>query len=215
MSEPLRVAVDAGFDGGAAAWVLDLPGCVATARTEADALAGVPERVRAYRAWTGDPGAEPGEIEVVERVETKRLDDGYEVNATFAGDRDPIDAAAVVATQRRVAAFHARVVDAFETNSGDEAILAHVIRAGIWLSTRTEPDQSGITFPADDVPLGERVPEALPFMDRYVGRMADGDGVRRRVDGKGEEWTVRKVLRRLIYHAIDHAEQFERGEVRA
>ena len=209
------MAVDAGFDGGAAVWVLDLPGCVATAPTESEALAVVPERIRAYRAWTGQAGLAPVEIEVVERIETKRLDDGYEVNATFAYDREPIDAEAVRAGQLRIAAAHDRLLNAFAGNSGDEAILTHVIRAAIWLATRTEQDQSTISFPSDAVPVDERVREAFRFVDRYVGRMADGDGVRSRVDGKGEEWTVRKVLRRLIYHAIDHAEQFERGEVRA
>lgn len=214
MSDILRVAVDAGFDGGAAAWVLDLPGCVATASTESTALAAVPERIRAYRAWTGDKGPEPDETEVVERVETQRLDDGYEVNATFSGDREPIDADGVRVAQLRIAAAHDRLLDAFAANSGDEAILAHVVRAAIWLSTRTEPDQAAIPFPPEAAPL-ERARLALPFVERYVGRMAEGDGVRRRIDGKGEEWTARKVVRRLIYHAIDHAEQFQRGEVRA
>lgn len=208
------VAVDAGFDGGAAAWVVDLPGCVATAKTESDALAAIPERVRAYRTWTGESGAEGARVEVVERVETKRLEDGYEVNATFQADREPMDAVSLRAAARRVAAAHDRLLKAFTVNSGDEAILAHTIRAAIWLSTRTEPDQSAIAFPPDGAPR-ERVREAIPFVDRYVARMAEGDGVRRRIDGKGEEWTVRKVIRRLIYHAIDHAEQFERGEVRA
>ena len=214
MTAALPVAVDAGFDGGAAAWVLDLPGCVATARTEAEALAAVPDRIRAYRGWTGEAVPQEANPEVVERVETTRLEDGYEVNATFEADREPMDAEAVLAAGRRVAAAHDRLLKAFTANSGDEAILAHAIRAAIWLSTRTEPDQSAIAFPPD-VPPRERVREAIPFVDRYVARMADGDGVRSRVDGKGEEWTVRKVIRRLIYHAIDHAEQFERGEVRA
>lgn len=93
-------------------------------------------------------------------------------------------------------------------------MLRHVLRAGIWLSTRTEPDQDAIRFPAEDVVIAERVRDGLPFIDWYVARMAEGDGVRQRTDGRGEEWTVRKVLRRLTYHAIDHAEQLERGETR-
>jgi hypothetical protein len=38
-----RVGLDVGFDGGAAAWVLDMSGCVATASTESDALETVGE----------------------------------------------------------------------------------------------------------------------------------------------------------------------------
>ena len=197
-------------------------GCVATASTESDALAAVPDRIRAYRAWANEPGEETAS-EVVERGETLVLDDGYEVNATFEADRVPISATEIMAAQRRVGHAHGRLIEAAHAMPGsslrgagtdDEEMLRHVMRASIWLSTRTEPDQKAISFPPEEVVIAERVRDAFPFIDWYVARMADGDGVRRRIDGRGEEWTVRKVLRRLIYHAIDHAEQLERGEVR-
>ena len=50
------VGMDAGFDGGAAAWVLEHLGCVATARSEDAALAAVPDRIRSYRSWAGEVG---------------------------------------------------------------------------------------------------------------------------------------------------------------
>lgn len=217
-----RVGLDVGFDGGAAAWVLDMSGCAATASSEVDALGAVPDRVRAFRAWANEPGEETA-FEVVERVDTLVLDDGYEVNATFEADRAPISTAGIMAAQRRVGRAHGRLIEAAHAMPGsslrgagtdDEEMLRHVMRAGIWLSTRTEPDQKAIGFPPEDVVIAERVRDAFPFIDWYVARMADGDGVRQRTDGRGENWTVRKVLRRLIYHAIDHAEQLERGEVR-
>ena len=218
----IPVGVDAGFDGGAAAWVLDLTGCVATAGNESAALAGLPERVRRYREWAGDAAPSDGFV-VVERVETLVLDDGYEVNATFEADRIPLDADGIRAGQRLVEAAHRRFVEVARAMPGgalrgegarDEAMIRHVVRAGIWLASRTEPDPRGIAFPREDAPIQRRVDEGFAFVGRYVGRMLDGDGVRRRVDSKGEEWTVRKVLRRLVYHAIDHAEQLERGEMR-
>ena len=221
------VGMDAGFDGGAAAWVLEHLGCVATARSEDAALAAVPDRIRSYRSWAGEVG-EAGEgdaVEVVERIETRVLDDGYEVNATFEADRIPITPDEIVAAQRRLGTAHARLLDAAWALPGsslrgegtrDEEMLRHVTRAGIWLSTRTEPDQRAISFPPEDAVIALRVRDGLGFVHWYVGRLADGDGdgVRQRFDSKGEEWTVRKVLRRLIYHAIDHAEQLERGEIR-
>ena len=217
-----RVGLDVGFDGGAAAWVLEWSGCVATASSEAAALDALPERIRAFRAWAHELG-EGTAFEVAERVETRVLDDGYEVNATFDADRAAIPPAEVMATQRRLGRAHRRLIDAAyampgsslrDAGSDDEEMLRHVVRAGIWLATRTEPDQKAISFPSEDVSIGERVRDGFPFIDWYVARMADGDGVRERTDGRGEEWTVRKVLRRLIYHAIDHPEQLERGEVR-
>jgi hypothetical protein len=218
----MAVGLDAGFDGGAAAWVLDLVGCAATARSEEAALGAVPGRIRSHATWSGE-NAETTVFEVVERVETRVLQDGYEVNATFAADHEPMTPDAIVVAQRRLATAHQRLIDAAYAMPGsslrgegtsDEEMLRHVIRAAIWLSTRTEPDQRAISFPAEDAEMALRVRDGLGFVDWYVGRLGDGDGIRHRVDSKGEEWTVRKVLRRLIYHAIDHAEQLERGEVR-
>jgi hypothetical protein len=218
----MAVGIDAGFDGGAAAWVLDLVGCAATARSEEAALAAVPQRIQSHGLWSGE-AAETAEFEVVERVETRVLEDGYEVNATFAADRRPMVPDAIGLAQRRLAAAHQRLLDAAYAMPGsslrgegksDEEMLRHVTRAAIWLSTRTEPDQRAISFPPEDVMIALRVRDGLGFVDWYVGRLGDGDGIRHRVDSKGEEWTVRKILRRLIYHAVDHAEQLERGEVR-
>lgn len=218
----IRVGVDAGFDGGAAAWVLDLTGCVATDRSERAALADLPDRVGRYREWAGQPGPSDG-FEVIERVETRFLDDGYEVNATFEADRVPIAAEGIRADQRLIAAAQRRFLDAAHATPGgvlrgegsrDEPMIRHVVRAGVWLASRTEIDPRTIAFPSEDVPVRRRVDEGFAFIDRYIGRMLDGDGVRQRFDSKGEEWTVRKVLRRLVYHALDHAEQLERGEMR-
>jgi hypothetical protein len=218
----MAVGVDAGFDGGAAAWMLDVVGCVATARSEEAAIDAVPQRIRSFAGWAGEP-VETTDFEIVERVETRVLDDGYEVNATFEADREALASDAIVAAQRRLAAAHARLIDAAYAMPGsslrgegtsDEEMLRHVIRAAVWISTRTEQDQRAISFPSEDPMIALRVRDGLGFVDWYVGRLGDGDGIRQRVDSKGEEWTVRKVLRRLIYHAIDHAEQLERGEVR-
>lgn len=223
MSNPLAVGLDVGFDGGAAAWVLDLSGCVATARSEGSALGALPERIGAFRVWAGEAG-EGTEFEVVERVDTRVLDDGYEVNATFEADLSPFAASEVMGARRRIGKAHQRLMDAAFAMPGsslrgaghdDEEMLRHVVRAGIWLSTRAEPAQKEVRFPPEEVSIGERVRDGFAFIDWYVARLADGDGVRRRTDSRGEEWTVRKILRRLIYHAIDHAEQLERGEVRA
>jgi hypothetical protein len=218
----IAVGMDAGFDGGAAAWVLDLTGCVATAGDESAALADLPHRVRRYRHWAGEVGPLEG-FEVVERIETRVLDDGYEINATFEADRAAIDPDGLRAGQRLVDAAHRRFLRAARATPGgalrgegsrDEPMIRHVVRAGIWIASRTEPNPRGIAFPPEETPIHQRVDDGFAFIDQYVERMLDGDGVRERVDSKGEEWTVRKVLRRLVYHALDHAEQLERGEMR-
>jgi hypothetical protein len=220
----VRIGLDAGFDRRAAAWVLDLPGCVAVEDDERSALEAVDRRIETFTAWLGSRGetvaapADEGE-QVVERVESYLRQDGYEVNATFAADREPLTPDDVRIGLRWLGWAHGRFVDAtfpfaevaLESEGRSfEDLVSHVLTAGSWLATRTEADQRAIAFPPAGAPLGERLENGFPFVDSYVARLAGGDGVRRRVDSKGEEWTARKVLRRLIYHALDHAEELER-----
>jgi hypothetical protein len=218
----VRIGLDAGFDRRAAAWVLDLPGCVAVEDGEDGALAAVDGRIAAFSAWlrsNGEEIVEPGGEQAVERVESYLLEDGYEVNATFAADREPLTPEAARIGLRWLGWAHRRFVDAafpfdgaFVVGPGRsfDEVVGHLLTAGAWLATRTEPDQKAISFPSKDVVLEERLRDAFPFIDWYVARLAEGDGVRQRLDSKGEEWTARKVLRRLIYHALDHAEELER-----
>jgi hypothetical protein len=218
----MRIGLDAGFDRRAAAWVLDLPGCVAVEDDEDAALAAVDRRIETFSAWlrsNGEEIVEPGEEQAVERFESYLLEDGYEVNATFAADREPLTPEAARIGHRWLRWAHGRFLDAAvpfadvtlvgEGRSFDE-VVSHVFTAGAWLATRTETDQRAIPFPAADAPLDERLRDGFPFIDWYVARLAEGDGVRQRTDSKGEEWTARKVIRRLIYHALDHAEELER-----
>lgn len=220
----MRIGLDAGFDRRAAAWVLDLPGCVAVEDDERSALAAVDRRIETFTAWLRSRGetvaeaVDDGEPEV-ERLETSLLPDGYEVNATFTADREPLTPDEVRIGLRRLGWAHGRFVDvafpfaevALEgAGRSFEEVVSHVISAGAWLATRTEPDQRAIAFPPAEAPIGERLRNGFPFIDWYVARVADDDGVRRWVDSKGEEWTARKVVRRLIYHALDHAEELER-----
>lgn len=226
----IRAGVDRGFDRGAAAWTLELPGCVATADNEATAVERLPARVEAFLAWLAESGegvsvAPEPVVTVVERFDSYLLDDGYEINATFADDRRAVTSPEAETVLRWLDRAHERLERAIATTAGTEPLagegrsrdelIGHVVRAERWLATRVEPDQAGIAFPPEDVPLDRQLSANRAFVRDHVRRAADGDGVHARIDSKGEEWTTRKVLRRLVYHVLDHAEELERRGGRA
>ena len=220
----IQAGIDRGFDRGAAAWALELHGCVATGASEADAIDRLPGRVDGFLAWLAASGEavdmQVGKaIEVVERIDSYLLDDGYEVNATFHTDRRRVSAGEAEAALRWLQLAHERLSRAIAAAgtaplSGEgrtrEDLLAHVVRAERWLATRVEPDQGGIAFPRENVPMESQLAANAAFVRDHVLRAAAGDGIHARADSKGEEWTTRKILRRLIYHVLDHAEELER-----
>jgi hypothetical protein len=219
----IRTGVDLGFDGGAAAWALGLHGCVATAGSEAAAIEALPDRVDGFVAWLAGSGeaVEPprGSVHVVERFESYRLDDGYEVNALFAADQQPVTRDDVEAALRWLDLAHERLATVVMATgsrplSGEGRtrveLLGHVVRAERWLATRVEPDQADIAFPPDEGPVDDQLRANRSFVRTHLLRASDGDGVRERTDSKGEGWTTRKILRRLVYHVLDHAEELER-----
>lgn len=224
----IHAGIDRGFDGGAAAWALDLHGCVATGASEADAVHRLPDRVEAFLAWlvaSGEAAETPAaaQVQVVERFDSHLLDDGYEVNATFDADRQRVRAGEADLALRWLELAHERLTKAIAVAgtgplSGEgrtrEELLGHVVRAERWLATRVEPDQAGIVFPRDDLPLEHQLKANQAFVRDRVLRASGGDGINARFDSKGEAWTTRKILRRLVYHALDHAEELERRAAR-
>jgi hypothetical protein len=219
----IHAGIDRGFDRGAAAWALDLHGCVSTGASEADAIDRLPDRVDAFVAWlaaSGERAEPPGaDVQVVERCDSYLLEDGYEVNATFEADRRRVSEREAEVALRWLELAHQRLTRAIaaagtgplsgEGRTRDE-MLGHIARAERWLATRVEPDQAAIAFPREDLPIERQLDANQAFVRDHVLRAAGGDGIQSRVDSKGEGWTARKILRRLVYHVLDHAEELER-----
>ncbi len=89
------VYLEVGADGRCLAHVLDLPGCVVRALTRGDALAALPEAIRAHWAWLrrhGEDAPDAGEsveIKVAEEQAGGPFDPG-DAAALFAPDRGPV-----------------------------------------------------------------------------------------------------------------------------
>lgn len=202
------------------AWALDLPGCFATGPDEAAALAALPAALDRYlpiadAAAAGPPPRPTGSIEVVERFQGS-WHGTYEVSASFAADADPVTEGDVAFAQAMLATTRTRLLEAAgrarRWHAGERSVsevLHHVANAEWFYASRVEVDPEtvralGLGGEADpEKRLGlvrawalERI-AALPAL-----------GALERAHS-GERWTPRKVIRRYIYHELDHLWELE------
>jgi ribosomal protein S18 acetylase RimI-like enzyme len=237
--DSIRVWLEPNYDHGrTGAWLLDWPGAFAWGETRDIALGRSIPAAHRFVDWLASHGETPPPVplanrEIVEEVSAYTLPDGYEVNATFATDERPVDASDVETTLRTLA--YARLdldsvvsrVLALESGgrglpveersaeaqasgaiNGREldAILRHIAGAETWFVSRLDAAArySGTREDTADY--------------LRVSRQFLADGLRRlvateappRTDSKGERWTLAKVLRRAIYHSVDHLEELDR-----
>ena len=237
VAAPLRVWLEPGYDGGRfGAWLLDLPGAFGWADTRERAVQRSLSVAGRFREWLLDHGeAVPlppiRGLEVVEEVAPGAHADGTELNATFAADHRLVTPDEVERTIRWLAHARAELVtlvgelDAFEAVNGPLArdgerdertgddVLRHLASAEVWLASRLD---TSVRYPADPRVGDPRIARGEVrgwVVDRLRALAAEPSVAR--IDGKGESWTLAKVLRRLVYHALDHLWELDRRLARA
>jgi predicted RNase H-like HicB family nuclease len=212
------------IDGRVLLFPLDLPGCWAEGGTEAEALADVPASFAAYAAWLAAHGEAapdpPGASRVVERVRSRVLADGYEVNALFAPERPPPDRALLFLGRHLLDHAGADLLAALGAIPEDRRdvaptgrrtprqVVEHVARAELWYLRHfvdapttlvfNHPPGSEEQFSAVHAALLDWLATASP---EQLGQLT----VERE-----EEWSVRKLLRRALWHARTHTWELAR-----
>lgn len=214
--------------GTAGAWALDLPGCHSAGDDEARALAGVQAALERYsdidaKHGIGGPSAPDGAVAVTERVVVEWH--GWPpVDTAFSVDRVAVTATDVRSTEAMLAATRSELLAvaarAGPGKAGDrsvEEMLYHVAGAEWWYATRLEEDPGRMRAESRDDLKDPR--ERLAAVRAWaLARIhpLPALGVFERVhrgEGWVEPWTPRKVLRRFIYHELDHiAELAARAE---
>ncbi|MFL5756013.1 MAG: GNAT family N-acetyltransferase, partial [Chloroflexota bacterium] len=173
--------------------------------------------------------------ELVEEVATTHADDGTERNATFAADHRSVGREEVETTLRRAAFARDDLLAALERfggerSSGDrptpadggngratrelDAAVRHVATAETWLASRLDGSLR-YRGPGPDGPLRDHLAESRKWVVAQVRELAARDPAPERTDGKGETWTLAKVLRRILYHSLDHLWELELRLARA
>jgi GNAT superfamily N-acetyltransferase len=153
--------------------------------------------------------------------------DGYERNATFEADRRPVTAPDLARAERWLAYARADLLEvadrvaAHERAHGplpaegdraeraSEEVLRHLAGAEVWLTSRVDGSLRFAGPPREGDPRTYLEATRAWLVQQLPVLVARDPGVAR-TDGKGETWTLAKVLRRLVYHSLDHLRELER-----
>jgi len=220
----IRVGLELNNEGRAIAWALDFPGCFAYGKEGPEAVITLPTALVAYEDWANQRGG-PGwmdlgdfDLRLVETWQCYTIDEhyelaqeGYGVESFFRNDWKPLteeDAARGLALLRwtREDLLHSAADLSDEQLDRERpgerwsirGILKHVAGAEWWYLDRLglAPGQPPIDEKERLVFVRERLNAALPEL---VGKEV--------VIGKeGELWSPRKLLRRALWHELDHVQ---------
>jgi hypothetical protein len=223
----ISVGLELNNEGRALAWALDFPGCFAYGADGPEAILALPRAVVAYEAWiTSHAGLGwlnlgDFDLRLVDTWEVFTMnddydlvEDGYAINAWFKQDWKPLTPEEV---ERGLALLDWSRADLLRAVEGlkDEAfdrkrpqerwsirgILKHVGGAEWWYLDRLGlAEGTRADLPADAFERMERVRGGLK---RALPELA---GAARVIGKDGEFWSPRKLLRRALWHEIDHRE---------
>jgi predicted RNase H-like HicB family nuclease len=200
-------------------WIAHLagwPGGFASGVTREVALAAAQTAMPEYFAWLRRHGEQPPDVAfefAVDEVHRAWIsEDEYEVNAFFAADRAPLTPEEVEVFGQRLHASRADLLDAYlglpdemlSVQLPDErwpinGILNHVANAENFYLGRFNLDH-GSAWEMTDA-LGKLMLVRAQFNEALRLFVDRGDIVTIR----GETWSPRKIIRRALWHELDHA----------
>ena len=221
----ISIGLELDNEGRALAWALDYPGCYAWGDEGPDAVIALARELVAYENWSalhGQPDwARLGnfDLRVVETWQVYTINDqfdeqegGYAVNAWFRHDWKPLTSEEIERgltllewsredLLRVAKPLEDRVLDLQYPSErwGIRGILKHVANAEWWYLDRLNLVEGG----RDQLPVDvfARLEKVRELLRRSLPDLAG----REIVLGKdGELWSPRKLLRRALWHEINH-----------
>jgi GNAT superfamily N-acetyltransferase len=219
---PLRLALEPNYDGGrVGAWLLELPGAFGWAGDPDAAVSQSPSTAGWWREWLARHG-EPwslgwlGSPAVEEEVPSDDAG-GYLRMATFAADDRPLERDELEASIRRLEwarddllALMDRlvIVDRREGDRAADEVLRHIAGVEAWLGSRLD---ASARYPGrlDDPDPGALLAQTRAWAIENLRRQHASGRTGDRTDSKGERWTVAKVVRRYVYHSVDHLRELD------
>jgi uncharacterized damage-inducible protein DinB len=221
----VKVGLERNNEGRDLAWALDFPGCFAYGNDSSEAVVSLAQELVVYEAWvtqhSSDVNLDLGnfDIRVVDTWEVTTINDRYEledgayaVNAWFRTDWKPLSQEEVdfgvrlLGWTREDLLAVARQLDEAQlerAHPGERwsirGILKHIANGEWWYMDRLGLVEAG----RPDFPPGtiDRLEWVRGRFITEFSRLARQE----RVVGKdGEFWSPRKLLRRALWHEINH-----------
>ncbi len=228
----VHIGLENHMEGRSLAWALGYPGCFTYGADGSEAIIAMGQAIPNYIGWieahTSSPWFNPPDIDIrldevwedyyLDAAYQKTPQDGRFVQAWFLHDWKPLSQEDIEHGQQLLqwgradlltaaSGFPEGMLDA--SFPGEEktprGILAHVATANWWLLDRlglAETPRSGLPKDVDERlrTQHDRLLDVLPELvdiERVVGR-------------DGELWSPRKLLRRAVWHELDHAGHLRR-----
>lgn len=221
----IRVGLENGFEGRRSiAWALDYPGAFAYGKDGSEALISLPQALIRHAQWANrHAGSEwialgDFDIRLEETWEVYNVPRGWdeargevEINAWFRDDWRPLDrveAMRGLELLRWSRADLLRIVGGLDEAKLDEqkpgerwsirGILAHVATAEWWYL-----DRFGLIRPRSELSKDpyQRLAEVRAVLEGVLPELV---GMEKVLGLEGELWSPRKLLRRALWHEIDH-----------
>jgi hypothetical protein len=226
MSTLIQIGLENDNDGRSIAWALDHPGCFAYGQDGSEALLNVPRAVVSYQEWIGRhtpdswlKGLRDFDVRLEETWQVYTINEDYDevaggnmVESWFRHDWKPLNvidvrrAASLLKWAREdlratVADLSASRLD--QTYPGERwsirGILEHVADADVYyLNSVGLGDLNSSRLPRD---VFERLRVTRAAMEAALPEMA---GLEKVVGSQGELWSPRKLVRRAVWHELDH-----------
>ena len=203
-------------------WVLDLPACFSSGKTEKVALKGTPLRIAEHHKWLSahDPTLPvptgPFDLEIIESFRSfpSPEDPDYLVNAFFMDDRRPLSNSDADLALRLFEWTRADLMNVLDRTRPDQlhaalpgeihnsilGIVEHMARAENWYF-----EQLDLGLEPSEIPNGalEKLEVFRANTRSQLMKFIDSDRV---VEHYGERWSPRKVIRRALWHERDHTQ---------
>lgn len=227
----IAIGLELNNEGRALAWALDYPGCFAYGAGGPEAVIALAPALVHYQQWVADstrpgwPALADFDLRLVETWEVytvndqfEVVEDGYAVNAWFRDDWKPLTAEQAARGLSLLDLSRAdllRVAAAIPPGRMDHTypgerwsirgILKHIGGAEWWYL-----DRLGLA-PIDRDSLSKDAFERLEQVRAWTKAALPALVGQELVRGKeGELWSPRKLLRRLLWHEIDHRDHIQR-----
>lgn len=213
-----RLAVEDMEQNHWVAWALDLPGCYSAARTQEEAVVLAPTAISRYFTWLKNNGYRDlprggrTEVEVVDVFRSYVSEGMYVVNAFFEDDRHPLTEEETTFAVWVMGPIREDLLDLLdrvpdtkidrpvpgEVHSSILGILEHIAWTEWWCL-----DRLGLSFPREAMP-GDPFKMLRATRDHTEKILPGLAGVEKIETVKGERWSPRKMLRRVLWHEQDH-----------